>query len=777
MAVALLDDLAEAEHHAQKGEVVLTEAASNSIGPAAQIETWREDTATNRRYGVLHHLSAEATPIPWPELSLLTLPDDQVRPWLLPAVYDRLKSGQGEFLAELRPAVALFMRFGGIDYDHDEAAGDKLDTLLRLAQRTLQQLEAVVLQLVMGDKGSYLYAVFGAPLAHEDDAVRAASAALELQTLIARLGFIHAVQIGISQGRARTGSYGGSERRTYGVLGDDVNLAARLMQAAQPGQILASKALRQATGDHFIWSELPPIRVKGKAEPVAAFSLIAPRAQGLNRMPEIRYALPMVGRESELALIDERLAQVTARHGQIVGITGEAGIGKSRLLAEAMRHALDRGLRVHSGEGQSYGVNASYLMWHNIWWNFFEIDPNGTIGDHVVALERQLKRIDPQLVRRLPLLGAVLNLPLPDNDLTRSFDAKLRKTSLEALLVDCISARARETPLLLVLEDCHWMDALSHDLVEVIGRAVANLPVLIIMAYRLPELQHLHAPRVSRLPHFTGIRLAEFTAQEAEQLIELKLRQFFGEQAAALPLAVARITSRAQAILLHRGRSIPQDRGIDPQDARALDQLDLPDSLHSLILSRIDQLTDSQKITLRVASVIGRLFRAAALWGSFPQLIDQQRVVRDLEELSRMELTLVDAEPELTYLFKHIVTQEVSYESLPYATRAVLHEQVAQYLEHFYAPRLDQYVDLLAFHYDHTSNEAKRREYLLKAAEAKQHEYANEAAIDYYQRVLPLLQDAPQIAARLKLGQVLELVGSGMRPTAVSARWPGRTGR
>jgi adenylate cyclase len=761
MAGALLDELAEAEHHAQKGEVVLTEAAVRSIGAAAHIGEWREDAMLDCRFGVLQTLSVEPVLDPWPALSRLALTDEQVRPWLLPAVHDHLKGGQGEFLAELRPAVALFMHFSGIDYDRDEAAGEKLDALLREVQHILRRYEAVALQVTMGDKGSYLYAVFGAPLAHEDDAIRAASAALELRTLDSRLDFIHDVHIGISQGRARTGAYGGSERRTYGVLGDDVNLAARLMQAARSGQVLASKVVRQATSDHFIWEELPAIRVKGKAEPVAVFSLRAARAQQLNRLPDIRYALPMVGREHELARIDERLVRVMNRQGQIVGITGEAGIGKSRLLAEALRRAIDRGLRVYSGECQSYGINASYLVWQSIWWSIFQLDPTGTIDDHVASLERQLRRINPQLVRRLPLLGAVLNLPIPDNDLTRTFDAKLRKTSLEALLVDCIWAQAREAPLLLVLEDCHWLDALSHDLLEVIGRAIANLPVLIIMAYRLPEAQRLQAPRVSRLPHFTEIQLSDFTPQEAEKLIGLKLHQFFGARAVLSPSIIDRITGRAQGnpFYIEELLNYLQDRGIDPEDTRALDQLDLPNSLHSLILSRIDQLTESQKITLRVASVIGRLFRATALWGSFPQLVDQQRVVRDLEDLSRMELTLVDTEPELTYLFKHIVTQEVSYESLPYATRAVLHEQVAQYLERLYAPGLDQYLDLLAFHYDRTPNDAKRREYLQRAAEAAHREYANEAAIDYYRRALPLLNEEAQVAVRLKLGQVLELVG------------------
>ncbi len=761
MAGALLDELAEAEHHASKGEVVLTETAVNSIGRAALIGEWREDTALGQRFGVLRSLEADVAPIPWDAISVPVVTDAVVRPWILSAVYDRLKSGQGEFLAELRPAVALFMHFSGIDYDHDEAAGDKLDTLLRQVQRILQQYEATVLQLTMGDKGSYLYAAFGAPIAHEDDSIRAASAALSLQALTVQLDFLHNVQIGINQGRLRTGTYGGAERRTYGVLGDDVNLAARLMQAAQPGQILASKVACLATGQHFVWDELPAIRVKGKSEPVAVFSLKAARARQLNRLPEIHYALPMVGRDKELSVIDERLAQAGARYGQIVGITGEAGIGKSRLLAEALQHAVDRGWRAYSGECQSYGMNASYLVWQSIWWSFFQLDPNGELDDHSAALEQQLRQIDPQLVRRLPLLGAVLNLSIPDNDLTRSFDAKLRKTSLEALLVDCVWARAREMPLLLVLEECHWMDALSHDLLEAIGRAIAHLPVFIIMAYRLPEANRLQAPRVSRLPYFTEIRLTDFTPQEAERLIELKLRQFFGDRATISPQIIDRITGRAQGnpFYIEELLNYLQDSGIDPQDTRALDQLDLPDSLHSLILSRIDQLTASQKITLRVASVIGRLFRAAALWGAFPQLVDPERVVRDLDDLSRMELTLLDADPELTYLFKHIVTQEVSYESLPHATRAILHEQVAQYLERIHAPNLDHYLDLLAFHYDRTQNDAKRREYLLKAGEAAQAGYANEAALDYYRRVLPLIPEAERVPVMLKLGQVLELVG------------------
>jgi adenylate cyclase len=762
LAGATLDRLAQAEHQAEKGEVVLDPAAVASLDDRVQFLAWRHDDETGRRFGVAGGLASQVTASPWQSMPPDALSEEQVRPWLLPPVYERLRAGRGEFLAEFRPAVALFLRFGGIDYDGDEAAGAKLDAYIRWVQTILVRYDGYLLQLTIGDKGSYLYAAFGAPIAHEDDAVRAVSAALELRDLPDALHFVDRVQIGISRGRMRTGAYGGTKRRTYGVLGDEVNLAARLMQAAAPGQILVSQAAQQVAGDTFVWQSLPPLRVKGKTEPVTVFSPVSAKRRRVIRLHAADYALPMVGRQAELELIEQKLALVSRGQGQIIGITGEAGIGKTRLVAEAIRVASDQQLAGYVSECESYGTNTSYLVWRAIWRAFFDIDPSWEVADQVRALEKHLERVDPALVPRLPLLGAVLNLSIPDNDLTRSFDAKLRKASLEALLVDCLRAWAGRTPLLFVLEDCHWLDPLSHGLVEVIGRAVAYLPVLLVMAYRPPELERLQAPRISRLAHFTEIELSEFTPQEAERLIALKLSQFFGPQAEVPPGLVERITARAQGnpFYIEELLNYLRDRGIAPQDSAALERLDLPTSLHSLILSRLDQRTESQKITLRVASVIGRLFRAALLWGMYPELGVPERVKADLEALCRRDLTVPDTpEPELSYLFRHIVTQEVAYESLPYATRAMLHGQLAQHIEETYSEPLEQYVDLLAFHYDRSENEAKRREYLLKAADAAQADYANQAAIDYYHRLLPLLPPEEQVPVMLKLGHVLELVG------------------
>jgi predicted ATPase/class 3 adenylate cyclase len=761
LAGATLDRMAAAEHHASKGEVVVAPEVLVQLNHTLRVAALRTDPDASQSFAVIAGIDEIVSPHPWPNQTPI-LNEDQVRPWLLPPVYERLQAGKGEFLAELRPAVVLFLSFEGIDYDGDEAAGIKLDAYMRWMQTILARYEGYLLQLTVGDKGSYLYTAFGAPIAHEDDALRAVSAALELRSLPVTLDFINNVKIGISQGQIFTGAYGGTMRRTYGVMGDDVNLAARLMQAAAPGQVLVSNTARQATADAFTWERLSPLKVKGKAEPVIAFSLEGRKERHATHLLEPKYALPMVGREAELALVEQKLTQALAGHGQIVGITAEAGMGKSRLVAEVIHTANKHHMVGYGGECQSYGTNISYLVWQTVWRGFFGLEAAWDVLEQVKELEQQLALIDPALVPRLPLLGVVLNLSIPDNDLTRTFDAKLRKTSLESLLVDCLRARAKKTPMLIVLEDLHWLDPLSHDLLEEIGRAIADLPVLLVLNYRPLDLERLQAPRVSLLPHFTEIALTDFTLQEAEQLITLKLQRFFGAQTEVPSGLGERITARAQGnpFYIEELVNYLQMQGFDLHDSEALERLDLPASLHSLILSRIDQLSEGQKSLVKVASVIGRLFRAAWLWGVYPELGEPQRIKADLDVLSRLDLIPLDTpEPELTYLFKHVVTQEVAYESLPYATRAILHEQLAWFIERAYSNSLEQFIDLLAFHYERSQNEAKKREYLRRAGEAAQAAYANEAAISYYRRLLPLLPADEQVTVMLKLGEVLQLVG------------------
>ena len=561
----------------------------------------------------------------------------------------------------------------------------------------------------------------------------------------------------------RAGPYGGSSRRTYGAVSDAVNLAARLMQAAEPGQALASDTIVRATTSAFHWDALRSLRVKGKSRPVSVATLIGPRARGEIHLPDPSALLPMIGRDAEIQQVRSQIEKAIAGQGQIVGVTGEPGCGKSRFLGEVSRLGRERGFTVYGCSCESYGTNHSYLVWQSIFHSFFGVDPSRPLDEQIAGISEQLRAIDPALVARLPLLGVVLGLPIPDNDLTSTFDARLRKTSLEALLVDCLRARAAKLPVMLVLEDCHWIDPISHDLLEAVGRAVADRPVLIVLAYRTPEPPRFPVPRVARLPYFAEVRLDDLTASDAARLIQQKLEHRIGSKVAVSPELIERITTRAQGnpFYIEELLNYLGDQNVNPDDLSAIKASDLPASLQSLILSRLDRMTESQQVTMKAASIVGRSFPLGWLWGVYPDLGDAAEVRSDLDVLSRRELTVPeDPEPDVTYAFKCPVVQEVTYASLLTTARATLHEQLGNYLEQTYQESTDQNVDLLAFHFDHTENLPKRRAYLRRAGEAAQAAYANESAIDYYSRALPLLDDSERAEVTLRLGQVYDIVGN-----------------
>ncbi len=735
LAGSTLYHLATAEHYGEKGDVILDPATAFALRDRSVISTWRKSHENGDQYGVLQELLAHPQTRPTTSLPDETFSEQDLAPWILPPVYQRLRQGQGEFLAELRPAIVFFLNFTGIDFDHDENAGEKLNAYVAWVQQQVGRYEGYLLQLIVGDKGNYLYGAFGAPIAHEDDAVRAVSAALNLLKLPPELSYIQGTKIGISQGRLRTGAYGGSQRRTYGVLGDDVNLAARLMQAADAGQILTNQTVKQSTWKEFRWSPNDKsIRVKGKSEPIQVFSPVAQQPRQALRIQSSEYALPMVGREKELALIDGKIHLARQGHGQIIGITGEAGVGKSRLIYEIITRATAyQSFTYFGGECQSYASASSYWVWQPIWRSMFGLDPSQSTLDQIFTISEYLRSIQPGFLPRLPLLKTALGTPIPENPVTRTLDAKIRKSSLEALLIDCLRAATKRGPILIVLEDCQWLDSLSSDLLEAIGNVINDLPVMIIVAYRPLEVERLKDTRIFHSPNFSQVSLERFSSSETEQLISLKLQQYRTAQNQVSQALVQRITAEAEGnpFYVEELLNYIHDKGLDQAQLQEnATVLELPTSLHSLILSRVDQLSEKQQITLKVASVIGRLFRATLLWGMYPELGQPEQVKSDLESLSQLHLTAKSpAEPELTYFFQQLMTQQVAYENLPYATRAMLHQHLAVYLESGAGESISQYVDLLAFHYLRGENWPKALEYNLLAAQRNQREFANEAAI------------------------------------------------
>jgi tetratricopeptide (TPR) repeat protein len=671
--------------------------------------------------------------------------------------------------------VALFVRFFGINYDTDEASA-QLDQFIRQTQAIVRRHEGTFLQITIGDKGSYAYINFGALTAHEDDVRRAVNTALELKQAARGMNSLAPLRIGITHGTLRVGPYGGNTRKTFGALGDDVNLAARLMTAAIEDEILLSSHVHEAVVNDFTFEPRPPLPMKGKAEPLPVYAWTGKRQQRAIRLQEPSYALPMVGRQNELQLINDKLDLTLQGESQIIGIVAEAGLGKSRLVAEVIRSARRKGFAGYGGACQSDGIHTPYLAWKPIWQAFFDVDPSAALKKELRYLAGELEDRVPGRAQALPLLGILLNLDIPENDFTRNLEPEHRHSALRALLEDCLRAAAGDEPLLIVMEDVHWVDALSHDLLEELARGLSDCQICFVLAYRPPKLERLQGPRLEALPNFTRIELHELTQTEAGQAIRAKLAQLYPARSGALPAAlVEKLMSRAQGnpFYLEELLNFLRDRGLDPREPHALERIELPDSLHTLILSRIDQLSEQEKTTLRVASIVGRLFRAAWLTGYYPELGSFPQVKAGLDELAAMDITPLDSpEPELAYLFKHIVTHEVTYESLSFATRARLHEQLARYLENEAEASLSgasPLLDTIAFHYGRSENAAKKREYYRKASEAAYSVSAFVTAIEYSTGLLELTPGDDPASSALALGLAEMHLRLGDYPAARAA--------
>jgi class 3 adenylate cyclase/tetratricopeptide (TPR) repeat protein len=745
---------AAAEKLARPGSVLLDGQTVRALGDAVAVEDWYEHRATGNGFAVLGQLHVEMPTAA--HVHAAVVDETLLHPWLHPAVLQRERTAP-TLSTEYRPCIALFIGFSTID---DEAP-EHVVAFMKTLQAAAQRHEGMPLALTVEETGGYAHVNFGAITAHEDDARRALRLAVELRAVESRSCGITALRIGIAQGPMRIGSFGAPMRRAFGAMGDDVNLAARLMQSAAPGEIVISAQVQRGTAEFFSTEARAPVTMKGKGEPLPVFAVVDERPRRAMRLQEPAYALPMVGREAELKAGVEALDASLSGRAQLIGIVGEAGIGKSRLVAEVVRAARRRGFTGYGGTCRSHSVATPYQPWKAIWSAFFNLDAEWPLRRQVAVLRAELEERTPQRVDALPLLGQLLDLDVPDNAFTRALEPRLRQSALHALLEDALKSAASEGPVLIAIEDLHWIDPASLDLLEQLVRAVGRLPVCFVIAFRATPGE-LDSHRLMGLAAFRRIDLAELTRAQCEQAIRAKLVQLYPARGGGVPgELVDRLSTRAQGnpFFLEELLNYLHDRGLDPHDSADLARIELPDSLHTLVLSRIDQLGQREQLTLRAASIIGRSFRARWLAGYCPEVGAPSQLKAALDTLDSLDITpLESVEPELCYLFKHIITHEVTYESLPFAARARLHERLARYLESAYADAPP--AELLSFHYGRSENHGKRREHLRKAGEAAQRAFANDTAIAHYGELLPLLDDpAQQAAIRLQRGAVLELTG------------------
>lgn len=763
--------VAQIESLAEPGEVLVGEELRRNLGERVSSNQVRYSSTADLTVHVIDSFDLVPETVPWPSSESLNLPPEQIDPWLISAIRERLTTtGLGDFFTELRPATALFLKFEGIDFENDPASVKKLDEFFSVTQKTVNSFGGIVHQLTLGDKGSFLYAAFGAPVSHEDDTRRAMATALSLRTAAKALPYVESIRIGIARGSTRTGAYGGQTRRTYGVLGDIVNLAARLMGAAKPNEILVSKRAAQETEKDFALKKLPPIRVKGKAEPVAIFSLENVLDSTHRRKARPAYSLPLVGRVKEQKQIAAWFDQSCRGTGRTIEITGDAGMGKTRLMEAAIEIAQQKGFRIFYGECQTFGANTLYTPWWGIWREYFGVSDRKSLAENQARIEEVLGRIDKRIIERAPVLSPVLNLSIPDNELTKSFDAKVRRASLESLLVDCIRYGSQEAPYLLVIEDAQAIDPVSQELLGVFIQAIARLKVSILFAARPSSIHSFLSHEAADLDYVHSMVLKELNEEEGASFIKLKHSRLFGPKAEIPEHVVQQISSRTgrNPFYIEEIVNWIHQEGIDVNTSGGLDAIELPDSLHSLVLSRMDQLNESSRATLKVASVVGRLFRAAIVWGSYPELGGKAPVLDSLETLTSSEFTERDEKnPELAYLFRHVVMHEVAYESLPTQLRAKLHELIGLFIESNFKTDTIDALDLLAFHFGRTENKEKKLKYYLLAADAASRAYSSKAAERYYRSAIALMNEYDQVPVLRSLGRVLEFASDWAGATEI----------
>jgi len=734
-----------AEHLANRGDVIVDAQTVRALGHQLQIKEWRTAEESGEAFAVVQDIILPDQPIETFEGEVLqALPDATVKSWLLPDVYEDLSAGVGESLEMRRGVVALFLRFQGIDYDGDEEAGEKLDRYIRWVQQTITRYDGALLQLIIGDKGNYLYATFGAPSAHENDPQRAVSAALHLIDPPEDLDFVGPIQIGISQGAMRTGAYGGTTRRTYGAIGDDVNLAARLMQNAAPGEVLVSKYVQEQSAHDFKWDILPAIRVKGKEAPVP----VARPTQSTQRGRTVAYTSQLVGREIELAQLMAALQPIfDGAFGGAVYVYGEAGVGKSRLIYELRLRMMMEGsvswftcpaepilrqslnpfkyfLRQHFNQNTDNAEETNKANFQAIIGGITKtLQASGDSAELVAELERTRW-----------MLGAMVDLH-EEGSLYEQLEPELRFRNTLIAFKTLIQAESIRQPVILHIEDAHWLDSDSQELLNVLTQNVSAYPFAVLLSGRYRDDGTPFQVNVNDSVLQQAIDLntlsPEGTRALAGQVLQGEVSEslgaFLAHKTEGNPLFVEQLT------LDLRERKLVQRRNdVWTIASREIDTV--PATINAVLIARLDRLAAQVKAVVQTAAVLGREFEVQIL----------SHMLRDDANLpykvQRAEEEMIwQALSEMRYIFRHTMMRDAAYDMQLQARLRDMHALAGQVMAQVYAAELGPHYADLAYHYGKAEDVQQEFRYAKLAGEYAASQYANQEAIEHYQQALQSL--------------------------------------
>jgi class 3 adenylate cyclase/tetratricopeptide (TPR) repeat protein len=610
--------------------------------------------------------------------------------------------------------------------------------------------------------GLKLIVGFGAPVAHEHDTANALRmvAALRREAESRDLRLAH--RAGVNVGFVFAGDVGPTYRRQYTVMGDAVNLAARLMSAASAGKTYVSRATLEEAGTGFATEELPPISVKGKQAPIRVCALTGECAE--NEVAD--GANTLVGRDGEARALERAAEEAHSGHGKVAVIRGEPGIGKSRL-TQGLRQALEaREWVILLGGCQAHTSGQPFAPWTTVLHTLLGVDAGDDADTKGRRIRAAVRDLLPDSSPWSPLLGPLLGASLPDTEAVRALKEADRRSRLFDLVADLVSARAERAPTALIIEDLHWADASSLALLEHVAAVSRCARLLIVATSRIEPSVVVELPAGA-----LRIDLEELPAPAAVEIVsDILGRHDLSDELAGLLLQKARGNPLfLQEVAFSLAGTETLDRLISasgPELVRQMAALEIPDRVQGLLMTRIDALHPQTKTVLRTAAVIGTTFERSTLEGVLGEVGGASDLDAEIESL--LSQSLAEPEPfsaEPTFRFRHALIQEVAYDSLMFSKRRQLHVRIAEHLEGANAGDLEPLYESLVHHFSAGQAIEKTRVYAVKAAGKARRVFAHHEAVAYYQRAHASLGARTPEAAVFRslldeqVGDVLEVAG------------------
>jgi class 3 adenylate cyclase/tetratricopeptide (TPR) repeat protein len=693
---------------------------------------------------------------------------------------ERIISSRGALEGERKQVTVLFADLKGsmeLLADRDpEAARAILDPVLERMMEAVHRYEGTVNQ-VLGDG---IMALFGAPLAHEDHAVRACYAALRMQEAVKQyaveirptVGLPIQTRVGLNSGEVVVRSIGSDLRMDYTAVGQTTHLAARMEQVAPPGAVLLAPDTLRLVEGYVQVKGLGPTAVKGLPEPVEVYELLgAGAARSRLQAAAGRGFTTFVGRDTELETLRQTLDRAGSGHGQVVALVGEPGVGKSRLVWEFTHSHRAQGWLVLAGGSVSYGKATSYLPVIDLLRRYCGIEARDDARRMREKVAGKVLMLDEALRPTLPPLLALLDVPV-DDPAWQALDPPQRRSRTLEALKRLFLRESQEQPLLLVCEDLHWIDAETQAALDRLVESLAGARLLLLVNYR-PEYEHAW----HRKTYYRELRLDPLPPASADALLRALLGDAPG--LAALKRVLIERTEGNPFFLEESVHDLVEigvlvgERGTYRQ-AQPLEGTQVPATVQALLAARIDRLAPEDKRLLQAAAVIGK---------DVPSLLLQAIAELPEEALRESLARLQTAEflyetslfPELEYTFKHALTHEVAYQSLLGERRRALHARIVDAIEALYPGQQAEQLDRLAYHAARGEAWEKAVVYLRQAGERDANRSALHESIAYFEQALAAVEHLPEsratlehaIGIRLHLGPAQMAIKGSQHPATV----------